>query len=101
VTWQEEAACRDAPVEPFFPHPHYSEPFQSARLAPARSWCDRCPVLAECHAEGVATRSHGVWGGVLLRFGIPVPETPEPLTGRHAAIQARMMPTYTPTRGAT
>jgi hypothetical protein len=99
MTWHEEALCKGQPQRAFFPMPKYSERYQAARLAPARMFCDRCPVRSDCLAEGVATRSHGVWGGVLLRFGEVVPESPEPLTGRQGSIQARILPDYTPTRG--
>lgn len=63
--WYDEAACRDADTDVFFPS--YREP---AAVSVAKGYCYRCPVSAECLADALAaerklgpTYRFGVFGG--------------------------------------
>lgn len=60
--WEDRAACRNAAdPEAFFPIA--SPGSNHLDLRPARAYCNRCPVKAECLAYGTKTASFGVWGG--------------------------------------
>lgn len=54
--WVDQAACRDVPVDTFYPD-------QNARAGKAKAICERCTVRAECLAWGVANERYGIWGG--------------------------------------
>jgi WhiB family redox-sensing transcriptional regulator len=58
--WREEGACVGAnDPDVFFPSDNDHE-----HLDPARSVCQRCPVLGACLAEALSrTEIDGVWGG--------------------------------------
>ncbi len=56
-SWRESAACAGMAPEVFFP---------TAGHRPVVTICGGCPVRQPCLAYGKATRSVGVWGGVLL-----------------------------------
>lgn len=51
-SWRERAACLGAPLTVFFPEQGGSN---RAMYDEARSYCDRCPVIAECMADAVRT----------------------------------------------
>ena len=63
LNWQEEAACRDLPVDWFFPE------------AGANSWhdlrravavCETCPVIEDCLKYALTFEARalpGIWGG--------------------------------------
>jgi len=56
--WHREAACRGVGSAVFFPA-------RGESLDPARSYCDRCPVTAECGEAGDGRDGgFGVWGGM-------------------------------------
>jgi WhiB family transcriptional regulator, redox-sensing transcriptional regulator len=58
TTWQDEAACADAPAELFFSN---DEEDQREALA----LCEACPVRSECLEHALATNEqYGIWGGV-------------------------------------
>lgn len=53
--WRTQAACRDLPTRLFYP--------QRGRQADlAKGVCERCPVAAQCKADG-EREPYGVWGG--------------------------------------
>ena len=57
LTWMDSAACIEAYPEQAFPEDGSSPaPF-------IRSFCDRCPVRAECLTYGLG-ETEGVWGGL-------------------------------------
>lgn len=56
--------CEGADPDLFFPN-------NSDHLEQALRLCQTCPVQSQCRDFGVATKSVGVWGGVLLREGRP------------------------------
>lgn len=55
-------ACEGADPGLFFPT-------SEGDLHRALRLCRTCPVMAQCHDFGTATKSVGVWGGELLRDG--------------------------------
>ncbi len=64
TAWRTQAACRDVPVQVFYPEPTG----RGAKYRAALAYCAVCPVTAEClrealQTEQVAARAHGVWGG--------------------------------------
>ncbi|SFJ76499.1 WhiB family transcriptional regulator, redox-sensing transcriptional regulator [Amycolatopsis sacchari] len=61
LTWQRDAACRDADPALFFPERGTAI---HRTIAAARQVCAACPVAADCRA--FARRHHerfGIWGG--------------------------------------
>lgn len=58
MAWQEQAACREADPELFYPEG--SE--RSYTKTVVALFCDRCPVLEPCIEAGM-TEDHGIWGG--------------------------------------
>ena len=54
-SWMEHAACKSAPTEIFFPD-------RGGSIAEALSYCDRCPVRAECLEHGLWD-VEGIFGG--------------------------------------
>ncbi len=57
VGWQREANCDGASFD-FAPDVE-----TSSGLDAARTWCDPCPVRAECLAYALLYRMSGYWGG--------------------------------------
>lgn len=71
-SWRDGAKCRGADAELFVPDLHMiNDPRAKIRLKHlvenAATYCAICPVKEECLAYGRASRSYGVFGGVLLR----------------------------------
>lgn len=63
MTWEEQAACRDADPEIFFPPRGGKDARVSARGA--KLICARCPVSEECLDFAVEKDiKYGVWGGL-------------------------------------
>ena len=63
TAWRDEAACRDADPDIFFPpgRDHVDRP----STARARAICAGCPVLDDCLAHAIATdQPDGIWGGL-------------------------------------
>lgn len=53
--WRAEAACKDADPTLFFqPDGSESPRDRRERIADAKSYCDRCPVITQCEADGWA-----------------------------------------------
>jgi hypothetical protein len=70
--WGNRAACIGAPTELFAPiHSEHSRARQR-RVDQAVTFCQRCPVQAECLALAKTDHLSGVWGGVMLTAGHPV-----------------------------
>jgi WhiB family redox-sensing transcriptional regulator len=56
--WQDDAACRGADTDVFFPA-------SDADAGPAKAICATCPVAEACLEHAIATRQpDGVWGGM-------------------------------------
>ncbi len=63
--WQFAGACLEADPELFFPPEAERGPRRRARERAAKSYCVRCPVIAECLRHALAVREpYGVWGGL-------------------------------------
>jgi WhiB family redox-sensing transcriptional regulator len=63
LNWQEEAACRELPVDYFFPE---QGPDAWHQLRRAVAVCESCPVIEEClkYALSFGNRDlPGIWGG--------------------------------------
>lgn len=58
--WREQAACRGADAEIFFPPGE-----EESLVAPAKAICESCPVTDECLRYALATnQTEGIWGGM-------------------------------------
>lgn len=56
--WFDDAACRDADTDIFFPR-------SDADAGPAKAICETCPVREVCLEYALTTRPpDGVWGGL-------------------------------------
>jgi WhiB family redox-sensing transcriptional regulator len=56
--WFDDAACRDAPTEVFFP-------VSESQAGEAKAICAACPVREACLEYALETRpGDGVWGGL-------------------------------------
>lgn len=63
--WQSWAACKGVPTDWFFPPDREREKVRSSRIARAKSYCARCPVVSACRAYALQTyEPFGVWGGL-------------------------------------
>ena len=59
--WREQAACRDAELDVFFPE-------RGESAGPARQVCARCPVRQPCLDYAISNRiAYGIWGGLTGR----------------------------------
>lgn len=58
--WWWRAACKDVPLDVFFPGPS-----NGCSYTVARAICAACPVRRECLADAVAgDAEYGMWGGL-------------------------------------
>ncbi len=79
MTRWDEAACRDADPELFFVAAVSGD---QRAFEPAKQWCRRCPIVADCLRYALSHNVQGVWGGtherqrVRLRadHNLPAPE---------------------------
>jgi WhiB family transcriptional regulator, redox-sensing transcriptional regulator len=56
--WREQAACRGADLNLFFPG-------RGESAGPARRICTQCPVRQQCLEFAVSNRTvYGIWGGL-------------------------------------
>lgn len=62
-------ACADHDPELFFP-------VDDGQLEAARAVCATCPFVQACLGLGTDRSESGVWGGVLLADGVPLPAVP-------------------------
>jgi len=54
--WADHAACKGV-------DPNVFHPVRGEDLGAARSYCEGCPVRAECLDHALRFEPHGVWGG--------------------------------------
>ena len=74
--WRDQAACRDADPELFFPDGDTRS--TRAQVKTAKLICRGCPVSATCLSWALASgQEAGIWGGLtederrrLLRYGV-------------------------------
>ena len=67
LDWQEDALCRDYPVDLFFGPDDAleSELEKQAREARAKAICQECPVRDPCLEFALDTsQKYGIWGGM-------------------------------------
>lgn len=63
LDWRQQAACRDADPETFFPNGTTGPAL--AQIAAAQAICQTCPVTAECLDWAIETgQDNGIWGGL-------------------------------------
>ena len=55
--WMDEASCKDAPTEWFYPEG--AEINENALFL-----CEKCPVQKECRDYGITKEEWGIWGGL-------------------------------------
>jgi WhiB family redox-sensing transcriptional regulator len=63
ATYPNDAACRTADPELFFPVTEVGGPAARATIEKAKRICGRCPVLIRCRDLGMR-ESDGIWGGL-------------------------------------
>ena len=63
--WQSRGACHGADTEVFF-HPEFERGVSRARrVAEAKAYCARCPVLEQCREHALTVQEpYGTWGGL-------------------------------------
>jgi len=62
--WQNQAACRGAPLELFFGPDGERSAERERRERDALELCAACPVIQTCRRHAmVMPEDHGVWGG--------------------------------------
>ena len=66
--WKDDAACRYADPEIFFPGGQRDDPESIAKTEAALALCQRCPVTAQCldYAQRLHL-DHGIYGGLSAR----------------------------------
>jgi hypothetical protein len=67
LKWYHLSACRNMPINWFYDD--YETDKELAKQVD--QICMHCPVISQCHAEGVENKEKGVWGGVYLDLGRP------------------------------
>jgi hypothetical protein len=61
MPWVEEAACKDSPVEWFFPK-------KGGQSGKAKEVCATCPVIEDCLYYAIENSEiWGIWGGMHYR----------------------------------
>lgn len=65
VKWYHLSACKNMPINWFYDD--YESDKELAKQID--QVCLHCPVVRQCHAEGVATKEKGVWGGIYMDLG--------------------------------
>jgi WhiB family redox-sensing transcriptional regulator len=61
--WRDDAACRDADPDLFFPEP--GDRSARAKVKMAKLICRGCPVSTTCLSWALASgQEHGIWGGL-------------------------------------
>jgi hypothetical protein len=67
LKWYHLAACNQMPINWFYDD--YETDKELAKQVD--QICMHCPVIKQCHAEGVADKERGVRGGVYMYLGRP------------------------------
>src|SRR5262249_44700757 len=80
-TWQDQAACREEPIELFFGPEGEKPPQRDERERRAPEVCASCPVREACQSHAVGLpETYGVWGGTTesTRLAIKRRRVPSP-----------------------
>jgi hypothetical protein len=67
LKWYHFAACNNMPINWFYDE--YESDKETAKQVD--QVCLHCPVIKQCHKEGVQNKEKGVWGGVFMDLGRP------------------------------
>lgn len=67
VKWYHLSACKNMSINWFYDD--YESDKELAKQID--QVCLHCPVVKQCHDEGVANKEKGVWGGVFMDLGRP------------------------------
>jgi Transcription factor WhiB len=67
LKWYHLSACRSMPINWFYDT--YETDKELAKQVD--QICLHCPVIKQCHSEGVANKEKGVWGGIYMDLGRP------------------------------
>jgi hypothetical protein len=67
LKWYHLAACNNMPINWFYDD--YETDVELAKQVD--QICMHCPVIQQCHAEGVQNKEKGVRGGVYMDLGRP------------------------------
>lgn len=65
ASWRDQAACRDAPIEVFFPSAEEGRSISRGAYRAARAYCEGCPVRALCLDEALRIEGRGRRYGML------------------------------------
>jgi hypothetical protein len=65
LEWYHLSACNNMPINWFYDD--YESDKEVAKQID--QVCLHCPVVKQCHAEGVANKEKGVWGGIYMDLG--------------------------------
>ena len=65
VKWYHLSACKGMRINWFY------DDYENDKILAQTTdeVCMNCPVIKQCHKEGVANKEKGVWGGVYLNLG--------------------------------
>ena len=67
VKWYHLSACKNMPINWFYDN--YESDKELAKQVD--QICLHCPVIKQCHIEGVEGKEKGVWGGIFMDLGRP------------------------------
>lgn len=65
LKWYHLSACKEMPVNWFYDD--YESDKELAKQID--QVCLHCPVIKQCHAEGIEGKEKGVWGGIYMDLG--------------------------------
>jgi WhiB family redox-sensing transcriptional regulator len=66
--WVEDANCKDAPTNLFFPSEEIPNPAAyRASAQKAREYCEMCSVQQQCLDYALRNETVGIWGGMTAR----------------------------------
>ena len=65
LKWYHLSACKNMNINWFY------DDYETDKILAATvdQVCLACPVIKQCHSEGVENKERGVWGGVYLNLG--------------------------------
>ena len=67
IKWYHLAACTNMSINWFYDD--YESDKELAKQID--QVCLHCPVIKQCHAEGIKGKEKGVWGGIFMDLGRP------------------------------
>jgi hypothetical protein len=67
IKWYHFAACKNMPINWFYDD-YETDPVLAKTVDQV---CISCPVIKQCHQEGIENKERGVRGGVYMNLGRP------------------------------